>query len=58
MIGCADGSIGYVPDPKAYEAGEYSAIVVPKIVDLPPYQPTAAREMTAAAVELLKETMG
>lgn len=58
VIGCADGSIGYVPDPKAYEAGEYSAIVVPKIVDLPPYQPTAAREMTAAAVELLKETMG
>jgi hypothetical protein len=58
VVGCADGSIGYLPDPTAYQAGEYSAIVVPKIVDLPPYQPTAAREMAAAAIALLKETAG
>ncbi len=56
VVGCADGSIGYLPDPKTYQAEEYSAIVVPKIVDLPPYQPTAARELAAAAVALLKET--
>ncbi len=58
VVGCADGSIGYLPDPKAYQAGEYSAIVVPKIVDRPPYQPTAARELAAAAIALLKETAG
>jgi len=58
VVGCADGSIGYLPDPEAYRLGEYSAIVVPKIVDLPPYQPTAAREMAAAAIALLKQTVG
>jgi len=56
VVGCANGSIGYLPDPTAYRAGEYSAIVVPRIVDLPPYQPTAARDMTAAAIALLKAT--
>ena len=50
VVGCADGSIGYLPDPEAYRQGEYSALVVPKIVDSPPYQPTAVREMTAAAI--------
>jgi hypothetical protein len=55
VVGCADGGIGYLPDPEAYRLGEYSALVVPKIIDLPPYQPTAAREMTAAAVSLLKQ---
>jgi len=56
VVGCADGSIGYLPDPEAYRLGEYSALVVPKIVDRPPYQPTAAREVTAAAIALLKQT--
>jgi hypothetical protein len=58
VVGCADGAIGYLPDPTAYEKGEYSALVVPKILDFPPYQPTAAREMTAAAIALLKQTEG
>jgi hypothetical protein len=58
VVGCADGSIGYLPDPEAYRLGEYSALVVPKIVDYPPYQPTAAREVTAAAIALLKQTVG
>ncbi|NLX98558.1 MAG: hypothetical protein GXY83_20555 [Rhodopirellula sp.] len=58
VVGCADGSIGYLPDPTAYRLGEYSAIVVPKIVDLPPYQPTAARDLTAAAIALMKQTVG
>ncbi len=58
VVGCADGSIGYLPDPTAYQQGEYSALVVPKIIDLPPYQPTAARDMTAAAIALLKQTVG
>jgi hypothetical protein len=55
VVGYADGYIGYLTDPKAYQAGEYSALVVPKISDIPPYQPTAARQMTAAVIELLKE---
>lgn len=58
VVGCADDSIGYLPDPAAYQLGEYSALVVPKIVDFPPYQPTAARDMTAAAIVLLKQTVG
>ena len=57
VVGCADGCIGYLPDPNAYANGEYSAIVVPKIIDLPPFRPTAARELHAAAVSLLKQTV-
>ncbi len=55
VVGYADDCIGYLPDPKAYQANEYAAVVVPKILDIPPYRPTAAREMTAAALALLKE---
>lgn len=62
VVGYTNGCIGYLPDPRAYasdpktkQAGEYAAIVVPKILDIPPYRPTAAREMTAAAIGLLKE---
>lgn len=58
VVGFADGSIGYLPDPEAYRLGEYSALVVPKILDFPPFQPTAAREVTAAAIALLKQTVG
>ncbi|NLF67698.1 MAG: hypothetical protein GX575_01445 [Candidatus Anammoximicrobium sp.] len=57
VVGFADGSIGYLPDPQAYRQGEYSALVVPKIGDRPPYQPVAAREMTAAALALLRQTV-
>lgn len=53
VVGYADGTIGYLPDPNAYKAGEYAAIVVPKILNYPPFTPTATREMTAAAVQLL-----
>ena len=47
--------IGYVTDPVAYEKGEYAAVVVPKIIDLPPFQPQAGRELAAAAISLLKK---
>ncbi len=56
VVGYADGIIGYLPDPHAYQAGEYAAITVPKILDLPPFTPTAGREMTTAALQLLKDT--
>jgi hypothetical protein len=55
VVGYADDIIGYLPDPNAYKAGEYAAVVVPKILDYPPFTPTAAREFTAAGVRLLKE---
>ena len=54
VIGYADDSIGYAPDPNAYKAGEYAAVVVPKIMDLVPYTPTATRELAKACVGLLK----
>jgi len=54
VIGYTDDIIGYLPDPKAYDAGEYSAITVPKITDLPPFMPTAASVLTEAAVAMLE----
>jgi len=58
VVGYTDGILGYLPDPKAFQAGEYAAITVPKILDVGPFTPTAARETTAAAVGLLKQTVG
>jgi hypothetical protein len=55
VVGYTDDAIGYLPDPNAYTAGEYAATVVPKILDLPPFEPTAARELAAGAVGLLKK---
>jgi neutral ceramidase len=55
VIGYVDDLIGYVPDPKAYAAGEYSAMVVPKILSLPCYKPEVGRALTAAGLELLRE---
>lgn len=54
VVGYTDDFIGYLPDPNAYKAGEYSAITVPKIMGLPPFVPTAARTLTGAAVAMLK----
>ncbi len=54
VVGYADDLIGYLPDPTAYQAREYAALVVPKIMDLPPFRPEAASQLTAAAVRLLK----
>lgn len=58
VVGYADGIIGYLADPAAYQAGEYAAITVPKILDIPPFTPNAAREMTAAVGQLFRETVG
>jgi hypothetical protein len=56
VVGYTDDLIGYLPDPNAYEAGEYAALTVPGILDLPPFTPEAGRRFTAAAVKLLRET--
>jgi hypothetical protein len=58
VMGYSDDIIGYLPDPQAYQAGEYSAITVPKILDLPPFVATAGRTLTAAAVAMLKQLVG
>ena len=55
VVGYADGLIGYLPDPHSYEAKEYAAIVVPKILDLPPFRPTAARVLTAEVERRLNQ---
>lgn len=57
VVGYTDDFIGYLPDLTAYQKNEYAALTVPKIVDYPPFTPTAAAEMTAAALELLKRTV-
>lgn len=54
IAGYTDGIIGYLTDPAAYP-GAYEAVVVPKILDLPPFTPTAAREFTGQAMELAKK---
>jgi len=53
VVGYTDDIIGYLADAKAYEAGEYAAITVPKILDYPPFTRTAAAEMTEASINLL-----
>ncbi len=55
VMGYADDTIGYLPDPHAFKAGEYSAITVPKVLDLPPFLPTAGRTLTEGAVAMLKK---
>lgn len=57
VVGYTDGLIGYLADPRAYAAGEYAAMVVPKILDFPPFTPAAAAAMTEAIVELLQRTV-
>ncbi len=58
VVGYADGMTGYSPDVKAYAAGEYAALVVPKILDNPPFLPTASQTLTASALEVLKKVAG
>lgn len=58
VVGYTDGTIGYAPDVKAYQAGEYAAVVVPKILDYPPFIPTATQGLAASAVSLLQQVAG
>ena len=54
-VGYCDDFVGYLTDPKAYEANEYAAIVVPKILGWPPFTTDCARKFTAQCQELLKK---
>lgn len=53
-VGFTDDFVGYVTDPTAYVKGEYAAVTVPKLLDLPPFTTDAGRRFAAAATELLK----
>jgi hypothetical protein len=55
VVAYSDDIIGYLPDPNAYKAGEYAAITVPKIIDLPPFTTDAATRFTEESVKLLKQ---
>ncbi|MCX6897437.1 MAG: neutral/alkaline non-lysosomal ceramidase N-terminal domain-containing protein [Verrucomicrobia bacterium] len=57
VVGYTDGIIGYLTDPTAYQKSEYAAMTVPKILNYPPFVPTAAAQMTAEALNLLKRTV-
>lgn len=48
-VGYTDDFVGYVTDPAAYPRNEYAAVTVPKLLDLPPFMPTAAKGLVAAA---------
>jgi len=54
VVGYTDDCIGYLPDPKAYQTGEYAAIVVPKILDLPPFQPQSAWVLAQETIKILQ----
>ena len=54
VIGYTGDLVGYVTDPAAYEKGEYASIVVPKLIGLPPFKPTAGRKLSEALLELLR----
>ena len=55
LVGYADGFIGYLTDPASHEKREYAAAVVPKILDLPPFTPTATRSFANDVMQFLKE---
>lgn len=52
-VGYTDDFVGYLTDPRAFAKGEYAALTVPKIVDLPPFTEEAGRGMATASKELL-----
>ena len=53
-VGYTDGFVGYLTDPTSHKSREYAAAIVPKVLDLPPYVPTAARDFTGQAIDFLK----
>ncbi len=59
VVGYADGALGYVTDPKSYDpadGGNYGAVVVPKILDIPPFTRETGRALAAGIGSLLRDT--
>ena len=60
LVGYTDGALGYVTDPKSYDpadGGNYGAVVVPKILDLPPFTRETGRALAAGLGALLHDTL-
>jgi len=57
-VGYTDDFVGYLTDPAAYAANEYAAVVVPKLVDLPPFTTEAASTFNRQAGALLDRLGG
>ncbi|MCB9768490.1 MAG: neutral/alkaline non-lysosomal ceramidase N-terminal domain-containing protein [Candidatus Omnitrophica bacterium] len=55
LVGYTDGLIGYLTDPSSYEKHEYAAVVVPKILELPPYDEEATRSFSKDCLHLLEK---
>ena len=53
VVGYCDDVIGYLTDPMAYDKREYAAVVVPKILGLPPFTQEAAESFTNACAALM-----
>ncbi len=54
MVGYTDGFIGYLTDPTSHKNGEYAASVVPKLLNLPPFVPTATQTFSSKVTNFLK----
>jgi neutral ceramidase len=57
ITGYTDNFIGYVADPNSYnkgDGGQYAAMTVPMILDIPPYTKNAGRELSQGLSALLK----
>lgn len=54
-VGLCGDEVGYLTDPAAYENKEYAALVVPKILEVPPFAVEAAEVLTGAAIELTRK---
>ena len=53
VIGYTDDFVGYLTDPNSFERDEYAAVVVPKLMGLPPFRRHAARHVTAELERLI-----
>lgn len=56
-VGYFEDFVGYLPDPKAYDDLEYAAVVVPKLLDYPPFVPTVGREFLEQMKALAKQVV-
>ena len=57
-VGYTDDFAGYLVDPRAYEKQEYAAVVVPKILDIPPFTTKAAARLTSEGLAMLRTLDG
>ncbi len=49
VLATTNGGVGYITEPRDYEEETYGALMVPKILGLPPFQPHAWEAVVASA---------